>query len=210
VTEEIRRLATIVAADVVEYSRLVSEDDAGTRTAIRAILGEILDPALQRFGGRLANTAGDSFLLEFPHGQAAIGFCIEFQVQAVARSARVSPERKIIYRIGVTVGEVLAEGQDIHGEAVNIAARLQAVGNVEAAPPRESRRKIRAIFHNASCSPASFAERTSELGGYIGYLNQFPKLQESPAIADYRRVLELVRVISRARRLQAVRPTATA
>lgn len=125
--EENRRLAAIVAADVADYSRLVGEDDTAAVSAVRAIRHDVLDPLLQRYQGRLANTAGDSFLLEFPNVRAAVGFCIEFQIEVAARSSRVAAQLKIKLRIGLTVGEVIAEGQDIHGDAVNIAARLQTI-----------------------------------------------------------------------------------
>ena len=121
-----RRLAAILAADVVGYSRLMGEDEAGTA---RAVLEhrEAATPIVQSFGGRLVKTMGDGVLLEFPSIVAAVECAIAIQNMMAERNADTSEEKRILYRIGVNLGDVLIEGDDILGDGVNIAARLEGI-----------------------------------------------------------------------------------
>jgi TolB-like protein/class 3 adenylate cyclase/Flp pilus assembly protein TadD len=125
---ETRRLAAILAADVVGYSRLMGEDEAGTAKAVREHR-EAATPIVRECGGRLVKTTGDGVLLEFTSVVAAVECAIAIQRQMVERNARVPEEKRILYRIGVNLGDVLIEGEDILGDGVNIAARLESIAD---------------------------------------------------------------------------------
>src|SRR5580692_12134571 len=121
-----RRLAAILAADIVGYSRLMGEDEAGTARAVKEHR-EAARPIVAGFGGRIVKTTGDGLLLEFPSVVAAVECAIAIQKLMVERNADVPEGKRIVYRIGVNLGDVLIEGDDILGEGVNIAARLEAI-----------------------------------------------------------------------------------
>ncbi len=119
------RLAAILAADVVGYSRLISADESGTLTAMRVHRSELWDPTTEAFGGRLVGTAGDSRLVEFPSAVAAVECAVAIQRAMIARNAPVPEDARIHVRIGINLGDVVVDGDDIHGDGVNIAARLE-------------------------------------------------------------------------------------
>ncbi len=121
-----RRLAAILAADVVGYSRLMGEDEAGTALSVRSHR-EAARPLVAGFGGRIVKTTGDGLLLEFPSVVAAVECAIAIQKLMVERNAGMPEPKRIVYRIGVNLGDVLIEGDDILGDGVNIAARLEAL-----------------------------------------------------------------------------------
>ena len=120
-----RRLAAIVAADVVGYSRLIGIDEEGTLNALREVRRDIISPALSAHGGRIANTAGDSFLLEFPSVVDAVRCALAVQQTMTERYAGVPEDRRIMFRVGINVGDVVADGTDLLGDCVNVAARLE-------------------------------------------------------------------------------------
>lgn len=124
-----RRLTAIVAADVAGYSRLVSEGEEATLFSLRAHRNEFIDPLVEAHSGRIANTAGDSLLLEFASAIDAVRFAIAFQDGMAERNAKVEPSRRIRFRIGVNVGDVVADGRDLLGNGVNVAARLEALAD---------------------------------------------------------------------------------
>jgi class 3 adenylate cyclase len=121
-----RRLAAILAADIVGYSRLMGEDEAGTARAVREHR-EAARPIVADHGGRMVKTTGDGLLLEFPSVVAAVECAIVIQKLMVERNAGRPEPKRIVYRIGVNLGDVLIEGDDILGDGVNIAARLEGV-----------------------------------------------------------------------------------
>ena len=121
-----RRLAAILAADVLGYSRLMGEDEAGTARAVREHR-EAAAPIVRGFGGRLVKTMGDGVLLEFPSVVSAVECAIAIQTLMVERNADTSEDKRIVYRIAVNLGDVLIEGDDILGDGVNIAARLESI-----------------------------------------------------------------------------------
>ena len=125
-----RRLTTILAADIAGFSRLVGLDEEGTLAAQRAHRNDLINPLLEKHNGRLANTAGDSLLIEFPSAVEAVRCALALQEGMTDRNAPVSEELRIEYRIGINVGDVVAEGDDLLGDGVNLAARLEAM-----APP---------------------------------------------------------------------------
>jgi TolB-like protein/class 3 adenylate cyclase len=121
-----RRLAAIMAIDVVGYSRLMGEDEAGTARAVRTHR-DAARPIVASFGGRIVKTTGDGLLLEFPSVVAAVECAIAIQKLMVERNAETLEAKRIVYRIGVNLGDVLIEGDDILGDGVNIAARLEGL-----------------------------------------------------------------------------------
>lgn len=122
-----RRLAAILVADVVGYSRLMHEDDDGTLAALTAHRRELVEPEIACHDGRLANTAGDSLVAEFSSVVQAVACAVEIQRQMPRRNADVPPERRVQFRIGISLGEIIGRAGDIFGDGVNIAARLQAL-----------------------------------------------------------------------------------
>jgi TolB-like protein/class 3 adenylate cyclase len=123
---ETRKLAAIMAVDVVGYSRLMGEDEAGTARAVREHR-EAARPIVVGLGGRIVKTTGDGLLLEFPSVVAAVECAIAIQKLMVERNAGTPEAKRILYRIGVNLGDVLIEGDDILGDGVNIAARLEGI-----------------------------------------------------------------------------------
>jgi TolB-like protein/class 3 adenylate cyclase/Flp pilus assembly protein TadD len=123
---EIRKLAAILAADVVGYSRLMGEDEAGTARAVREHR-EAAAPLIASKGGRIVKTTGDGLLLEFPSVVAAVECAIAIQKLMAECNAKRPEAKRILYRIGVNLGDVLVDDEDILGDGVNIAARLEGV-----------------------------------------------------------------------------------
>ena len=122
---ETRKLAAIMAVDVVGYSRLMGEDEAGTAKAVREHR-EAATPIVTGLGGRVVKTMGDGLLLEFPSVVAAVECAVAIQKMMVERNAETPENKRIVYRIGIHLGDVLIEGNDIFGDGVNIAARLES------------------------------------------------------------------------------------
>lgn len=120
-----RKLAAIVAADVVGYSRLMGADETGTLAALRNHRSELIDPLIHRNGGRIVKTMGDGLLLEFPSVVAAVEFAMAMQTGLIERNKAVPENKAIRFRIGVHIGDIIIEGDDIFGNGVNIAARVE-------------------------------------------------------------------------------------
>ena len=122
---EQRRLAAVVSSDLAGYSRLMAEDESGTLAALKAARRELVDPSIARHGGRIVKTTGDGLLLEFASAVDAVRFAIETQLAMVAFNADRPKERRLNFRIGVNVGDIIIDDDDIFGDGVNVAARLQ-------------------------------------------------------------------------------------
>src|SRR5262252_11116563 len=122
-----RRLASIVSADVVGYSRLMGLDESGTLAALKAHRRELIDPKIAEYGGRIVKTTGDGLLLEFPSVVEAVRCAVDVQRGMADRNADVPNDQRIDFRIGVNVGDIIIDGDDIFGDGVNVAARLQAL-----------------------------------------------------------------------------------
>jgi TolB-like protein/class 3 adenylate cyclase/Tfp pilus assembly protein PilF len=122
-----RRLAAILAVDVAGYSRLMGEDEEGTLAALRAVRRELGDPKITEHRGRIVKTTGDGLLVEFASVVDAVRCAVEVQREMVARNAAVPVGRRIEFRMGVNVGDIIIEDCDIFGDGVNIAARLEAL-----------------------------------------------------------------------------------
>src|SRR5580698_10009373 len=121
-----RRLVAIVTSDIVGYSRLMGEDEVGTVRAVREHR-EAASPIIANLGGRVVKTMGDGLLLEFPSVVAAVECAIAIQKQMAERNEGIPEAKRILYRIGVNLGDVLIDGEDILGDGVNIAARLEGI-----------------------------------------------------------------------------------
>src|SRR5215211_2213732 len=121
-----RRLAAIFAADVEGYSRLMGLDEVGTLRTLTAHR-EIMDRLIGEHGGRIANTAGDSVLAEFPSVVDAVQAAVAVQGALGAVNEAMPKDRQVLFRIGVHVGDVMVKGGDLFGDGVNIASRLQAI-----------------------------------------------------------------------------------
>jgi class 3 adenylate cyclase/pimeloyl-ACP methyl ester carboxylesterase len=124
-----RHLAAILAADVAGYSRLMGADEEDTLTRLKDHRSRVWDPALARHRGRVANTAGDSILAEFSSVTDAVTCALTVQKGMLERNSQVAPDRRIEFRIGINLGEVLTDGRDIFGDGVNVAARLEGIAD---------------------------------------------------------------------------------
>ncbi len=122
-----RRLAAILAADVVGFSRLMGEDEAGTLHELKRQRTELIDPLIADHHGRLVKLMGDGMLVEFSSVVDAVECAVSLQRGIAERNAGAPQDRRIIYRIGINVGDVIIEGDDIYGDGVNIAARLEGL-----------------------------------------------------------------------------------
>ena len=121
-----RKLVAVVYADMVGYSRLIGLDDAGTLERLRALRRNLIDPAIDEHGGRIVQTGGDSLLIVFDSIDGAVRCAVKVQQQVPGHDGDHPPDHAIRFRIGINIGDAIADGTDLHGDAVNVAARLQA------------------------------------------------------------------------------------
>jgi len=121
-----RKLVAVMYADMAGYSRLIGLDDAGTLQRLRALRQNLLDPAIEEHGGRIVQTGGDSLLVVFDSIDGAVRCAVKVQQQVPISDGDQPPDRAIRFRIGINIGDAIADGTDLHGDAVNIVARLQA------------------------------------------------------------------------------------
>ena len=128
-TRDHRRLAAIVSLDVAGYSRLMGVDDSGTLAALKAHRRELIDPKIAEHNGRIVKTTGDGLLLEFPSVVDAVRCAVDVQRGMAARNQGISPDRRLDFRIGINVGDIIIDGDDIFGDGVNVAARLEALAD---------------------------------------------------------------------------------
>lgn len=122
-----RKLAAILAADVVGYSRLMGANEVGTLRALKTLRKELVDPAVARHGGRIVKLTGDGILIEFASAVDAVASAVEVQRAVARRNAGTPQDRRIDYRVGINIGDIIVDGEDIYGDGVNVAARLQAL-----------------------------------------------------------------------------------
>ena len=123
----IRRLAAILAADVVGYSRLVGMDEEGTLAALKELRRNVVDPKINDHHGRIFKTTGDGLLVEFASVGDAVRCAVEMQRGVAERTSNAQPDRRIEFRIGINVGDIIIEDGEVFGDGVNIAARLEAL-----------------------------------------------------------------------------------
>ena len=122
-----RRLAAILAADIVGYSRLMGADEAGTLARLKTLRRELLDPKAAEYSGRIVKTMGDGVLIEFPSAVDAVQHAIDVQGAMARREADTPDDQKIELRMGINLGDVIVEDDDIYGDGVNVAARLEGL-----------------------------------------------------------------------------------
>ena len=122
-----RRLAAVLAADVVGYSRLMGDDEAGTLERLKSLREELVQPRITERGGRIVKLMGDGLLAEFPSVVEAVKCAVRVQKGLLEREPDISVDRRIRLRIGVNLGDLIKEGGDIYGDGVNVAARLQEI-----------------------------------------------------------------------------------
>jgi len=122
-----RRLSAILAADVAGYSRLMHNDEEGTHAKLTGLLADAVAPAITEHGGRIVKNTGDGFLAEFPSAVEAVRGAVQFQARIKELTIGEVEDRRIAFRVGVNIGDVIVEAHDIFGDGVNIAARLEAL-----------------------------------------------------------------------------------
>ena len=121
-----RKLIAVLYADMVSYSRLIGLDDAGTLQRLRALRRNLIDPAIEEHGGRIVQTGGDSLLIVFDSIDGAVRCAVKVQQEVPIHDGDQPPDRAIRFRVGIDLGDAIADGTDLHGDSVNVAARLQA------------------------------------------------------------------------------------
>jgi class 3 adenylate cyclase len=122
-----RRVAAILVADIEGYSRLMGADEIGALSALKVHRRDLIDPAIATHRGRIVKTTGDGVLVEFPSVVDAVGCAVGVQRGMASRNSTVPVDKRIVYRIGINVGDIIIDGDDIFGDGVNIAARLQTL-----------------------------------------------------------------------------------
>ena len=122
-----RRLAAVVSLDLAGYSRLMGVDDSGTLAALKTHRRELVDPKIGEYGGRIVKTTGDGLLLEFPSVVDAVRCAVDVQRGMAERNLPIAPDRRLDFRVGINVGDIIIDGDDIFGDGVNVAARLQEI-----------------------------------------------------------------------------------
>jgi class 3 adenylate cyclase len=122
-----RRLAAILAADIAGYSRLMAADEEGTHKALKTLRRDVIDPKISKYRGHIVKTTGDGALIEFASAVDAVRCAVDIQRAMVKRNANISQDRRVEFRIGITVGDIIIDDGDIYGDGVNIAARLEGL-----------------------------------------------------------------------------------
>jgi TolB-like protein len=146
-----RRLAAILAADVAGYSRLMHEDEEATHAKLTALLAHAVAPAIAEHGGRIVKNTGDGFLAEFSRAVAAVRTAVQFQTRIGELTIDDAEDRRIAFRVGVNIGDVIIGAHDIFGDGVNIAARLEGIAEpggicISSSAYDQIRGKVRAEF----------------------------------------------------------------
>ena len=122
-----RRLAAILAADIVGYSRLMERDEIGTLARLKSLRAELFDPTTKRFDGRIFKNTGDGALVEFASAVDAVQCAVEIQRALAERDADQPEDNRIVLRIGISLGDVIVDGDDVFGNGVNVAARMEGL-----------------------------------------------------------------------------------
>src|SRR3954470_24307831 len=122
-----RRLSAILAADLAGYSRLMHADEEATHARLSALLADVIEPAIAEHGGRVVKHTGDGFLAEFPSAVEAVRSAIHFQNNVRELSIDDAEDRRLVFRVGINIGDIIVEAHDIFGDGVNIAARLEGI-----------------------------------------------------------------------------------
>ncbi len=148
-----RRLAAVLAADVAGYSRLMGNDEEGTLARLKAVRKALVDPAIASHRGRIVKTTGDGMLIEFASAVDAVRSAVEVQRRMAGQNATVPLDQRIEFRIGIHVGDIIFDDNDIFGDGVNIAARLEGISDpggvcISDDAQRQIRTKVDVAFHD--------------------------------------------------------------
>jgi adenylate cyclase len=182
-----RRLAAILAADVAGYSRLMGADEEGTHQRLQAHLRELVDPKIAEHRGRIVKNTGDGFLAEFASVLDAVRCAVEVQRGMMDREPEMSEERRIRFRVGINLGDVIVEMHDIFGDGVNVAARLEAFAEpggicisrrCRSSVTSTGRRPTRML-----CSWPRFAMGSAKPAGSMASLQPALALPDKPSVA---------------------------
>ena len=122
-----RKLSAILAADVAGYSRLMHHDEEATHAKVTALLMDSIKPVIAEHGGRIVKSTGDGFLAEFLSAVEAVRAAVQFQTRIKENANGDAEDRRVVFRVGINIGDVIVEPHDIFGDGVNIAARLEAI-----------------------------------------------------------------------------------
>jgi adenylate cyclase len=183
---ELRRLAAIVSADVAGYSRLMGRDESGTLAALKALRRDVVDPAIASHGGRIVKTTGDGLLLEFPSVVNAVRCAVEVQTAMAAKTADVPEDRRIAFRVGVNIGDIIVDDDDIFGDGVNVAARLQEVATpggicVSARVHEDVRDRLESVFEDGGLQTLKNIARPVQVWRWIPDAASSPRAAPMPA-----------------------------
>jgi adenylate cyclase len=183
-----RRLTTILAADVAGYSRLMGDDEEGTLAQLKVHRRELVDPAIKQHNGRIIKTTGDGMLVEFASVVNAVRCAVQVQRAMIARNANVPQQKQIEFRIGINVGDIIIDGNDIFGDGVNVAARLEGISEpggicVSSHVEENAQGKVDVTFQNAGEQKLKNIARP--VGVYRVLLDKRPtKMAAPPALPN--------------------------
>ena len=177
-----RRLAAILAADVAGYSRLMGADEEGTLERLKALRRELVEPKIAEHRGRIVKTTGDGLLVEFASVVDAVRCAAEIQRAMAARDLDFAEERRLRFRIGVNLGDVIVEGDDLYGDGVNIAARIKALADpggvfVSNTVHDQVRDRLPFVFEDLGEHQVKTSQGRC---GSTGFATQLSKLRSSP------------------------------
>ena len=188
-----RRLAAILAADVVGYSRLMGDDEEGTLAVLTAHLTELIEPCIAEHRGRVVKTTGDGLLAEFASVVDAVGCTVAIQEGMRERNADSPLDRRIEFRIGVNLGDVIVQGDDVYGDGVNVAARLESLADpggvcVSGAVFEQVRGKLDIDFQDMGAQDVKNISRPVSafkalIDGPAAFDKSSPPLPDKPSIA---------------------------
>ena len=189
-----RRLTTILAADVVGYSRLMAGDEAGTFAQLKTHRSAVIEPKAAAHGGRVVKLTGDGTLMEFTSVVDAVNFAVEVQQAMAERNGGVAEDQQIRYRIGINIGDIIVDGDDIYGDGVNIAARLEGLAEpggicITAKVHEEVRNKLSIAFEDLGAQRVKnipepvHVYRIADAGGPTVRDAANPALPDKPSIA---------------------------
>ena len=187
---ETRKLAAILVSDVVGYSRLTGADEDRILARLRALRSDLIDPTIAVHHGRVVKRTGDGSIIEFRSVVDAVRCAIEVQNAMVERNAGVPEDRRIVFRIGIHLGDVVEEADgDLMGDGVNIAARLEGVGRAAAAG-KSSERRFRPTIRSSTRRSAAFRALSADAASVDAPSPRLKSLRlPRPASAAHRRVV---------------------
>ncbi len=189
-----RRLAAVLAADVAGYSRLMGSDEEGTPARLKAVRRDLVDPAIASHRGRIVKTTGDGMLVEFASAVDAVRGAADVQRAMAEQNAAVPEDKRIEFRIGIHVGDIIIDDDDIFGEGVNIAARLEAIAEPGGVClSNDAYRQVRGKTEIAcdDIGPQSLKNISEPVHAWRIRLSEIPSPARAPAAAGQPQALPL-------------------